>query len=244
MAFSYITLQHCNEDDALELASESVRVVRPGGKIVLNFRGPAMSDPFVIPAGAVVRSLYRVPKVGDWLSRQRAVTRLQPHASHLPERAQRCIPAASQARPLPFIARTTHSRAPSRPLRLLARPEPIEAMAPLPDEPPLRFRWRRILHEVAHASGPERLAPEWWRDPDHDPDATTRDYYAVEDHEGGRFFACIGGMVVWRREEEFRAAFAETEAWIRDHPRPARAAVGEPEHRAGGHPRAQHPRHD
>ena len=83
VAFSYITLQHCNEDDALELASESVRVVRPGGKIVLNFRGPAMSDPFVIPAGAVVRSLYRVPKVGDWLSRQRAVTRLAWQASRL-----------------------------------------------------------------------------------------------------------------------------------------------------------------
>ena len=83
VAFSYITLQHCNEDDALELASESVRVVRPGGKIVLNFRGPAISDPFVIPAGALVRSLYRVPKVGDWLSRQRAVTRVAWQASRL-----------------------------------------------------------------------------------------------------------------------------------------------------------------
>jgi ubiquinone/menaquinone biosynthesis C-methylase UbiE len=83
VAFSYITLQHCNEDDALELASESVRVVRPGGKIVLNFRGPSISDPIVIPAGALVRSLYRVPKVGDWLSRQRAVTRLAWQASRL-----------------------------------------------------------------------------------------------------------------------------------------------------------------
>ncbi len=83
VAFSYITLQHCNEDDALELASESVRVVRPGGKIVLNFRGPSVTDPIVIPAGAVVRSLYRVPKVGDWLSRKRFVTRLAWQASRL-----------------------------------------------------------------------------------------------------------------------------------------------------------------
>ena len=30
VAFSYITLQHCNEDDALELASEAVRVVQAG----------------------------------------------------------------------------------------------------------------------------------------------------------------------------------------------------------------------
>jgi ubiquinone/menaquinone biosynthesis C-methylase UbiE len=83
VAFSYITLQHCNEDDALELASEAVRVVRPGGKIALNFRGPAAIDSLIVPAGAVVRSMYRVPKVGDWLSRQRSVTRLAWQASRL-----------------------------------------------------------------------------------------------------------------------------------------------------------------
>jgi ubiquinone/menaquinone biosynthesis C-methylase UbiE len=83
VAFSYITLQHCNEDDALELASEAVRVVKPGGKIALNFRGPSMIDSMVVPAGAAVRSMYRVPKVGDWLSRQRTVTRLAWQASRL-----------------------------------------------------------------------------------------------------------------------------------------------------------------
>jgi ubiquinone/menaquinone biosynthesis C-methylase UbiE len=83
LAFSYITLQHCNEDDALELASEAVRVVKPGGKIALNFRGPAITDSIVVPSGAAVRSMYRVPKLGDWLSRQRMVTRLAWQASRL-----------------------------------------------------------------------------------------------------------------------------------------------------------------
>ncbi|MEO6652357.1 MAG: class I SAM-dependent methyltransferase [Ilumatobacteraceae bacterium] len=83
LAFSYITLQHCNEDDALELASEAVRVVRPGGKVALNFRAPAPSDPLVIPAGAAVRSMYRVPGLGTWLSQQRMVTRLAWQASRL-----------------------------------------------------------------------------------------------------------------------------------------------------------------
>jgi len=83
LAFSYITLQHCDEDDALELASEAVRVVRPGGKVALNFRGPAASDAIVVPAGAVVRSMYRIPKLGDWLSRQRSVTRLAWQASRM-----------------------------------------------------------------------------------------------------------------------------------------------------------------
>ena len=73
VAFSYITLQHCVVDDALALTAEAVRVTRAGGKVVLNYRGPAASDVFLIPSGAVVRALYRVPKLGAFLSRQRSV---------------------------------------------------------------------------------------------------------------------------------------------------------------------------
>jgi protein ImuB len=87
-----------------------------------------------------------------------------------------------------------HGPAPARPLRLLARPEPIEAVAPVPDAPPVLFRWRRILHKVAKVRGPERLAPEWWRSPDVDPDAATRDYFAIEDTEGGRFWLFREGL--------------------------------------------------
>ena len=94
----------------------------------------------------------------------------------------------------PFPVRRLHGPAPSRPLRLLARPEPIEAVAPLPDEPPVLFRWRRVLHKVAKVGGPERLAPEWWRTPDVDPDAATRDYFAIEDTEGGRFWLFREGL--------------------------------------------------
>jgi len=83
LAFSYITLQHCDEDDALELSSEAVRVTRPGGKIALNFRGPAMSDSVVVPAGAAVRTTFRLPRVGAWMSRRRFLTRLAWQASRL-----------------------------------------------------------------------------------------------------------------------------------------------------------------
>lgn len=83
LAFSYITLQHCGADDALHLASEAVRVVRPGGKIALNFRAPAASDPFVLPMGALVRTTYRLPAVGSWMTRQRSLTRLAWQASRL-----------------------------------------------------------------------------------------------------------------------------------------------------------------
>ena len=63
--------------------------------------------------------------------------------------------------------------------------------AGIPDGPPLRFRWRRALHEVALAEGPERIAMEWWR---HQPAMPTRDYFRVEDKSGRRFWLYRAGL--------------------------------------------------
>ena len=52
---------------------------------------------------------------------------------------------------------------PARPLLLLQRPEAADVVALVPDGPPRQFRWRGVLHQVAEAQGPERIAPEWWR---------------------------------------------------------------------------------
>jgi protein ImuB len=76
------------------------------------------------------------------------------------------------------------SLAPTRPIRLFARPEPVEAVAEVPDGPPVRFRWRHVLHEVAHVEGPERIAMEWWRD--ETGKVLMRDYFRVESREGLR----------------------------------------------------------
>jgi protein ImuB len=73
----------------------------------------------------------------------------------------------------------------ARPVSLLPIPEPVEAIAPVPDDPPLTFRWRRIQHRVAFADGPERIEPEWWRA---EAPAKARDYYRVEDLAGRRFW--------------------------------------------------------
>ena len=134
-----------------------------------------------------------VDRLSNRLGRD-AVSQLVPHASHIPEQAQRRVPALSSGTAVPFRERGFHDEAPARPLRLLARPEPIEAVAPVPDEPPVLFRWRRVLHKVAKVRGPERLAPEWWRAPEVDPAAATRDYFAVEDTEGGRFWLFREGL--------------------------------------------------
>ena len=77
-----------------------------------------------------------------------------------------------------------------RPLKLLPVPEPIEATALVPDDPPLFFRWRRVLHRVALADGPERIGPEWWLRAQGRP----RDYYRVEDGEGRRFWVYREGL--------------------------------------------------
>jgi protein ImuB len=84
------------------------------------------------------------------------------------------------------------SLSPTRPIRLLIRPEPVEAMAEVPDGPPVRFRWRQVLHEVAHAEGPERIAMEWWRDAENR--ALTRDYFRVESREGMRVWLYREGL--------------------------------------------------
>lgn len=110
--------------------------------------------------------------------------------SHVPERAFALAPAGSDgkddARANDDWQRTPHPKL--RPLRLLAHPEPVEALSLLPDYPPAQFRWRRVLHQVVRAEGPERLLGEWWQDDEQESDAPPRDYFRVEDADGRRYW--------------------------------------------------------
>ena len=106
------------------------------------------------------------------------VARLVPATSQMPDQGGvRAIASASWMRPEP-------GEPPPRPLRLFEPPQAVEAVAEVPDGPPIRFRWRGALHDVARAEGPERLLTEWWRG--HDRPA--RDYYRIEDGQGRRFW--------------------------------------------------------
>jgi protein ImuB len=121
----------------------------------------------------------------------RRVTRLERVAAHLPEQAFAATPAAlGEARLAGPGEPIAPSDAPTRPLRLFERPELIETLAEVPDGPPLRFRWRRVLHEVAAIEGPERVAAPWWRR----PGAPTRDYFRAEDALGRRFWLYREGL--------------------------------------------------
>ena len=102
-----------------------------------------------------------------------------PYASHVPERS------VATAAPLESLSPWPDPPG-ERPIRLLRPPEKISAIAQMPDDPPVQFRWRGALHRVRAASGPERIAAEWWRR--QDTGERYRDYYRVEDQKGARFW--------------------------------------------------------
>jgi protein ImuB len=119
---------------------------------------------------------------------ERAVLRLVPRESWLPER---CVAPLAPVEALPVPKPWPAGR--PRPLRLLTPPEPIEATAPLPDDPPLQFVWRGLRHRVSRAEGPERIECEWWR-PEGSLGLAVRDYYRVEDGAGRRFWLFRAGL--------------------------------------------------
>lgn len=121
----------------------------------------------------------------------RRLTRLVPNDTHTPEFAAAAVPA-QMARGLVAKPVTQDSLVPARPVRLFSRPEAIGAVAEVPDGPPARFRWRRVMHEVIATEGPERIAMEWWRDIE--GHALTRDYFRVESKEGVRVWIYREGL--------------------------------------------------
>jgi protein ImuB len=114
----------------------------------------------------------------------RRVRRPQPYESHLPERASGWISALARAEPVEAAA--------NRPQRLLDRPEAIDVIYATPEGMPRRFVWRRAVHDIARVAGPERIAPEWWRQPS---SARLRDYYQVEDMAGRRYWIYREGVI-------------------------------------------------
>jgi protein ImuB len=143
-----------------------------------------------------------IDRLADRLSARlgaQRVRRLIAQDSHIPELAAATVPAQAAAADDGWAAFRRHRAevelAP-RPLRLLMRPEPIEAVAEVPDGPPLRFRWRRALHEVIAADGPERIEGAWWSE--HGGQSSfekfARDYFRVEDKAGLRFWLFRAGL--------------------------------------------------
>ncbi|WP_193345399.1 Y-family DNA polymerase [Jannaschia sp. CCS1] len=115
----------------------------------------------------------------------RAITRPVLRASHIPERAERHMAADA------MLAEPETAPLKERPLRLFDHPEEVRVLYAVPEGPPAQFVWRRQTHRVMRYSGPERIAPEWWKDR---PGTRLRDYFKVENHAGQRIWLYREGL--------------------------------------------------
>ena len=151
----------------------------------------------VLAGETLVRDPARLVDVIAGRIGPRAVFRVAPVESHVPERA---------------VARSDPNETPGRwpkwprPIRLFARPEPLaRVMALMPDQPPRRFEWRGKTYKIVAGDGPERVHGEWWR---REAEVwAVRDYYRVEDEEGGRYW-------VFRRGDGFEEDTGDLSWWM------------------------------
>jgi protein ImuB len=134
--------------------------------------------------GAEAEDLH-LPQLMDRLAARfgsQAVQQPRLQASHIPERAEtwEAVTATTVAAPIM-----------ERPIRLLAHPEEVRVLYAVPEGPPAQFVWRRQTHRVTRYEGPERIAPEWWKDR---PGTRLRDYFKVEDQGGRRLWLYREGL--------------------------------------------------
>jgi protein ImuB len=194
-----------NPSHILRLFRETLDSVDPGFGIDLLLLEARRTGPMSISAVALSRDLAAsdmdeaalaaladriVAKLGEGSVRVN-----RPQASHAPDRAECWLPYDG-ALPPPACAPAAIG---PRPVRILSCPERVEVIAEVPDGPPLRFVWRRIVRTVLRADGPERINPEWWRSlPPVGAKAKSlprsRDYYRVEDSKGARYWLFREGL--------------------------------------------------
>jgi len=195
------------------LLKDKAAALDPG----FGFDAFALTASWCEPLGAAQDSLVEEPdgvgevaKLVDRLSVKLGAERVRrPVAveSHVPERASGWVAAVEVPLPLAGgvrggpvpIVRHALPPAPSRkregekrPHHLLDHPEAIAVVYATPEGLPRRFVWRRLVHDIARVEGPERIAPEWWRERS---SARLRDYYRVEDEAGRRYWIYREGVI-------------------------------------------------
>ena len=121
-----------------------------------------------------------------------AIHRYLPQERYWPERS---VKATKDAKELPQTLWRTDLQ---RPTQLLSRPELIQVTAPVPDYPPMNFRYKAMLHQIKRADGPERIEREWWLE-----DGEHRDYYIVEDQQGKRYWLYRSGHYEAKKQPQW-----------------------------------------
>ncbi|HKM62207.1 MAG TPA: DNA polymerase Y family protein [Acidisphaera sp.] len=183
-------------DHLARLLDEQLERIDPGLGIEAMRLAAPLTEPlaFEQPRAGLIAGETTGPDVSLLVDRlvnrlgARKVYRAAPVESDVPERSVRHIG------PLSPPTKAAWPPALPRPSRLLKPPQPIEALAMLPDHPPAQFIWRHKRHRIRRADGPERIAGEWWTT-DRERSAT-RDYWHVEDEDGRRFWLFRSGDAV------------------------------------------------
>ena len=183
-------------DHLARLLQERIETIKPGHGVEAMTLWVPLAEPLaavqsVAETGersALAREMAALAPLIDRLAARfgaAQVYRLTPVDSAVPERA------LARAAPLaPPSGRNWPAHLP-RPVRLLSPPQPIQALALLPDQPPAAFTWARQRHRIRWADGPERIFGEWWRRAGEA--RAVRDYWAVEDEAGARFWLYRSG---------------------------------------------------
>jgi protein ImuB len=167
-------LDRINPGFGFDLITLEASVVEPISSVQIGLDGQAQSD---LDLPVLIDQL--VARLGA-----QAVKRPEQRSSHIPERAQ----ANSAILTAPILQTTTVK---DRPLRLLTPPEEVRVVYTVPEGPPAQFIWRRQMHKVTRYTGPERIAPEWWKDRS---GTRLRDYFKVEDQTGKRLWLYREGL--------------------------------------------------
>ncbi|WP_395645288.1 Y-family DNA polymerase [Terricaulis sp.] len=144
----------------------------------------------LISGAEAAASAEKVTEIVDILSSRlgpKRVIRAHINEGHSPERASEWRSALAKPKAGKRV-KAPKDNVQRRPIRLFSPGQPIEVMASVPDGPPIRFRWRRVLREVVRSEGPERISGDWQRR------EMTRDYYRVEDSKGRRYWLYREGL--------------------------------------------------
>jgi protein ImuB len=153
--------------DLIRLCASRIETVGTG---ILTFEGAARGEreiSFLVDRFAARFGSHRI-------------LAFRPHDTHIPEEAWGAVHAQhAQASKSAWTKIRKAKDAPRRPLRLFARPEPVDFIVGK------HFTWRKAQRAVSQCEGPERIAMEWWR---HETSQPSRDYFRLEDNEGRRYW--------------------------------------------------------
>ena len=173
-----------------KLFTEKIETIEPGLGIELFILEAPKTEPVVSIQQSIlnIESDLNDSKIAELLDRisnkmgAHVIHRYLPDEHHWPERS---IKEATSLKEKPMIEWRSDKL---RPIHLLSTPHLIYVTAPIPDYPPLNFRYKGKLHIVKKADGPERIEREWWLE-----NGLHRDYYTVEDAEGKRYWLFKSG---------------------------------------------------